>query len=322
MRFDRMKVFSGSSHPKLATAICAELGEPLGRISSVRFSNENILLQVDENVRGCDVYVVQTACSPLHDNIMELLILIDALKHASAARITAVLPYMPYVRSDKKDRPRISITARLMADLLESAGANRVLVIDLHAPQIQGFFRIPADHLLAAPLISDYLLRKDLHDAVLVAPDAGEVKDLIRYVDQLGLPMAIIDKRRVADDECAKAVNIIGDVKDKTCILIDDEIASAGTMVSSASYLHQQGAKRVLAACTHAVFSGNATERLANAPFEEVIVTDTIPLPDQKRFPSLTVLSIAPILARAISCIHYGDSVSRLFTGALQPVVR
>ncbi|MDX9723021.1 MAG: ribose-phosphate pyrophosphokinase [Myxococcota bacterium] len=322
MRLERMKIFAGSSHPELATAICSELGEPLGRLTNVRFSNENMLLQVDENVRGCDVFVIQTATAPLHDHIMELFILIDALKHASAARVTAVLPYMPYVRSDKKDRPRISITARLMADLIETSGADRVLTVDLHSPQIQGFFRIPADHFLGAPIICDYLSRLDLSNTVLVAPDAGEVKDLIRFANALRLPMSIIDKRRTGDDENALATNIIGDVRGKTAILIDDEIASGGTVVHSAELLHQHGARRVLAACTHAVFSGQASRRLHEAPLEEVIVTDTVPVLGEKCFPKLTKLSVAPLLARAIQAIHHGDSVSKLFANVMNPNIR
>lgn len=308
-----MKVFAGSSHPQLARAICDSLGVPLGRSRTVRFSNENQLVQIEENVRGADVFLVQTACSPLHDHVMELFIYIDALKHASAARITAVLPYMPYVRSDKKDRPRISITARLMADLLETAGAERVLVIDLHAPQIQGFFRIPADQLMAAPIICDYLCKRDLSNTVLVAPDAGEVKDLIKYANTLGLPMAVIDKRRTGDTEQAQAVNVIGDVRGKSCILIDDEIASGGTVVSAARILRSHGATRVLAACTHPVFSGEASARLREADLDEVIVTDTVPIGPEKHFDNLTVLSVAPLLARAIESIHAGDSISRLF---------
>ena len=322
MAFKMMKVFSGSSHPELAQCICNELEVPLGRLSMVRFSNENLMIQVNENVRESDVYVVQTATYPLHDHIMELLILIDALKHASAARITAVLPYMPYVRSDKKDRPRISITARLIADLLETAGADRVLVVDLHSPQIQGFFRMPADQLLAAPIICDYLQQRDLSNYVLVAPDAGEVKDLIRYANRLHLPMAVIDKRRVDDSESAEAVNVIGDVEGKACLLIDDEIASGGTVQSAANILKNKGAAKVLVACTHAVLSGSAKERLSGSHIEEVIVTNTLPIPEGRQFPELTQLSVAPLLARAIQNIHHGESVSKLFRSVMSPDVR
>ena len=319
MMFEEMKVFAGSSHRDLANRICQSLGIPLGESTTIRFSNENLLVKIEENVRCADVFVVQTACEPLHEHIMELFILIDALKHASAARITAVIPYMPYVRSDKKDKPRISITARLMADLLETAGAHRVLLMDLHASQIQGFFRIPADQLMAAPIICRYLEKRDLSNLVLVAPDAGEVKDLIRYANTLNLSMAIIDKRRERDDENAKAVSIIGNIEGKDCLLIDDEIASGGTVVNASKFLKARGAARVLVACTHAVLSGQAPERLAGAPIEEVIVTDTVPLASKKsKIPQLTVLTVAPLFAGAIQSIHDGNSVSRLFEHQLE----
>jgi ribose-phosphate pyrophosphokinase len=308
-----IKIFSGSSHPTLALAICDALGQPLSVSKTLKFSNENLLVQVEENVREADVFVVQTASAPLHDHVMELLILIDALKHASAARITAVLPYMPYVRSDKKDRPRISITARLMADLLETAGAQRVLLMDLHAPQIQGFFRMPADHLAAAPLICDYLRQRDLSDAVLVAGDAGEVKDILKYAKRLNLPIAIIDKRRSGDDEQAVATNIIGHIEGKQCILVDDEIASGGTIASAAQFLKERGAGRIIAACTHPVLSGQAIEKMDAAPIDELIVTNTLPIARAADLPKLTQLSVARLFADAIHCIHTGRSVSALF---------
>lgn len=313
-----IKIFSGSSHPALATAICAALGEPLGVSNTIRFSNENLVVHIEENVREADVFVVQTAAPPLHEHIMELMIMIDALKHASAARITAVLPYMPYVRSDKKDRPRISITARLMADMLETAGAQRVLLMDLHAPQIQGFFRIPADHLAAAPIVCDYLRQRDLSDAVLVAGDAGEVKDILKYAKRLHLPIAIIDKRRNADDEQAIATNIIGHIEGKHCILVDDEIASGGTIVSAANFLKSRGAGKIIAACTHPVLSGQAIDKLSAAPLDELIVTDSLPIPRAEHVKKLTQLSVAHLFADAIKCIHTGSSVSDLFDIAKQ----
>jgi ribose-phosphate pyrophosphokinase len=297
----------------LARAICDALGVPLCPSQTIRFSNENLVVHVEENVREADVFVVQTASPPLHDHVMELLILIDALRHASAARITAVLPYMPYVRSDKKDRPRISITARLIADLLETAGAHRVLLMDLHAPQIQGFFRIPTDHLAAAPLVCDYLRQRDLSDAVLVAGDAGEVKDILKYAKRLDLPIAIIDKRRAGDDEQAIATNIIGHIEGKQCILVDDEIASGGTIASAASFLKARGAGRIIAACTHPVLSGHAVEKMDAAPIDELIVTDTLPVPRAAELKKLTQLSVARLFADAIQCIHTGRSVSALF---------
>ena len=311
--YGNFKIFSGSSHKGLAERICHRLGMPLGKSKTVQFSNENLLVQIEENVREADVFVIQTAAPPLHQNIFEMFITIDALKGASAARVTAVLPYMPYVRSDKKDRPRISITARLMADLLEACGADRVLTMDLHAPQIQGFFRKPTDQLQAAVIICKYLARSDLSDAVLIAADAGEAKDLGRYAQLLDLPIAIIDKRRDGDDENPRAVNLIGDVKGKTAIIIDDEIASAGTIIKASEFLYSEGATSVKAAATHAVFSGTAMEKIASSRLTEVIVTDTVPVPPEKRLDNITVLSGDRIFASAIQRIHDGNSVSSLF---------
>jgi len=237
--------------------------------------------QIDENVRGADVFVMQTSCAPVHTGIMEMLLMIDALKHASAERITAVLPYFPYVRSDKKDKPRISIAARLMADVIQTAGANRVLTMDLHSPQIAGFFRIPVDHLQAAPIITDYLQRCDLTNHVLIAGDASETKDVGRYANRLELPMAIVDKRRFDDSDTAKAANLIGDVQGKHAIIIDDEVATGGTLTEAATFLKDKGAERITAAFTHAVLSGPAVERLEKSVIERLVFTDTIPLPGQ-----------------------------------------
>jgi ribose-phosphate pyrophosphokinase len=238
-----LKIFSGSSHPTLARAICKHIGIPLGVSKTHRFSNENLKVKIEENVREQDVFVIQTSCPPVSDGIMELLILIDALRHSSARRITAVLPYFPYARSDKKDEPRISITARLMADLLETAGADRVLTMDLHSPQVQGFFRIPADQLSAVPLLCEHLKHKELGDAVVVAPDAGEAKDAARVAKWLNVSLAIIDKRRFGDDEKPRAISLVGDVRDKHAILIDDEIATAGTMVEAVEFVRSEGAR-------------------------------------------------------------------------------
>ena len=258
-----IKIFSGSAHPELAQAICARIGIPLGQSHIVRFSNENILVQIDENVREADVFVVQPSCAPVSDGIIELLITIDALKYASAQRITAVIPYFPYARSDKKDRPRISITARLMADLLQAAGADRVLTMDLHSPQVQGFFRIPVDQLLAAPLVCDYLAAThDLRDYVLVAGDIGEAKGIEAYAHRLHLPVAIVDKRRHGDDESPRAMHVIGEVAGKTALIVDDEIASAGTVIEAARILTEKGAATIAAAAVHGVLSGHAIERL------------------------------------------------------------
>lgn len=311
--YGKLLIFSGESHRGLAERICDKLGQRLGESTTTKFSNENLMVQIQENVRESDVFVVQTAAPPLHQNIFELLIMIDALKSASAARVTAVIPYFPYVRSDKKDRPRISITAKLMADLLSAAGADRVLTMDLHSAQIQGFFRCPTDQLQAINLMCEYLKQSDLSNAVLVASDAGEVKDVARYTSRLDLPMAIIDKRRVADDENPRAAHIIGEVRGKRCILVDDEIASAGTLLTATELLLAHGAVDVRGVATHAVLSGRAVERIAASPIAEVIVTDTIPIPEMARIPKVKVLSVDKLLADAIRSIHDGTSVSALF---------
>jgi ribose-phosphate pyrophosphokinase len=309
-----LKIFSGSSHPELAKAICQYVEIPLGASEITRFSNENIMVQILENVRGSDVFVIQTSCPPVNEGVMELLIMIDALRYASAERITAVLPYFPYVRSDKKDKPRISITARLIADLLQTAGADRVLTMDLHAPQIQGFFHIPIDQLMAAPLLCDYFRTKDLSNTVLVAGDVGESKSMGRYADRLNLPIAIIDKRRYADDEKARAVNLIGDINGKDTLIIDDEVASGGTLVEAIEILEKFGAKSVTAAAVHAVLSGRAVERIKNIDIQELVLTDTVPLAGKKAlYDKFKILSVAPLLGDAIVRIHNGDSVSKLF---------
>ncbi len=308
-----LKVFSGSSHRDLAESICKELGIKLGRSHTVTFSNENMMVQIDENVRECDVFVVQTSTQPVHTNFFELLMMCHALRSSSAARITAVMPYIPYVRSDKKDRPRISITARLVADLLETAGVDRVLTMDLHTPQAQGFFGVPVDQLIAAGPICDRLKREDLTDWILVAADVGEAKDIGRYANRLDLPFAIIDKRRDGDDEKPRAVNLIGDVKGKTALIVDDEIASGGTLTQAAAFLKEHGAKRVIATATHPIFSNNAAERIDKAFIEKVIVTNTIPLKPHQLNDKIEVLSVADLFASAIARIHDGRSVSALF---------
>jgi ribose-phosphate pyrophosphokinase len=301
-----IKVISGSAHPELARDICKHLGIELSATDVRRFSNENMMVQIQENVREQDVFVIQPSCAPVSDGLVELLITIDALKHASASRITAVVPYFPYARSDKKDRPRISITARLMADLLETAGANRVLTMNLHSPQVQGFFRIPVDQLSGEPILCDYLARhRDLDNAVLVAGDVGEAKDLGRY--------AIVDKRRDDDDEAPRATSLIGDVEGKTALIVDDEVASGGTLIEAARFVLEFGATAVEAAVVHPVLSGRATRRILESPVRSLVVTDTVPVPPEKRTDKLTVLSVAPLFAAAIRAIHCGDSVSALF---------
>jgi ribose-phosphate pyrophosphokinase len=310
---DGLKVFSGSSHPVLAKEICDCLGIPLGKVRTVKFSNENLKVKIEENVREHDVFVVQTSCPPLSEHIMELFILIDALKHASAKRVTAVLPYFPYARSDKKDEPRISITARLMADLLATAGADRVLTVDLHSPQIQGFFSMPADQLTAVPVLCEELKQRGLDDTVVVAADVGETKDAGRFAKRLNLPIAIIDKRRVGDDEKAQARALIGDVKGKRALLVDDEIATGGTIFAATEFLLSEGAKSVSAAVVHPVLSGRAPERLEQSPLESLMLTNTIPLAPAVKSQKISVLSVAPLIAEAITRIHDGRSVSELF---------
>jgi ribose-phosphate pyrophosphokinase len=309
----RLKIFSGRSHTALAEEICYFLDVPLGRSRLVKFSNENLMVQIEENVRECDVFLIQTSAPPVNEGIMELLITIDALKNASAARVTAVLPYFPYARSDKKDKPRISITARLIADLLQTAGADRVLTMDLHSPQIQGFFHIPVDQLKAVRLICGHYKKRNLSDYVLVAGDAGEAKELGAYANRLNLPMAIVDKRRYGDDEKPKAVNVIGDVEGKHCLIVDDEVASGGTLIEAANFLVKRGSLSVEATCVHPVLSGNAVTKISASPINKLVVTDSIPTRD-KTFDKLEVLPIAPLFAKAIRRIHDGDSVSDLFS--------
>ncbi|MCE1204499.1 MAG: ribose-phosphate pyrophosphokinase [Holophagaceae bacterium] len=312
--FGEMKVFSGSSHPELARGIATHMGMPLGRLKVTRFSNENIKVKIEENVREADVFVIQSSCPPVSDNLMEMLILIDALKFASAARITAVLPYFPYARSDKKDEARISITARLVADLLETAGADRVLTMTLHAPQILGFFRKPADQLLATPILTNYFLTKDLSNTTVVATDAGAAKFAGHFAKRLSVPMAIIDKRRFDDSEKAQSVALIGDVQGRDAIIYDDEIATGGSIKEAARILRELGARSVRVGVTHPVFSGNALETLNSANLDELVVTDSIPVSPAraKAMPYLKVLSTAALFGDAILRIHGGRSISEM----------
>ena len=312
--FGEMKVFSGSSHPELARGIATHMGMPLGRLKITRFSNENIKVKIEENVREADVFVIQSSCPPVSDHLMELLILIDALKFASAARITAVLPYFPYARSDKKDEARISITARLVADLLETAGADRGLTMTLHAPQILGFFRKPADQLLATPILTNYFLTKDLSNAAVVATDAGAAKFAGHFAKRLSVPMAIIDKRRFDDSEKAQSVALIGDVEGKDAIIYDDEIATGGSIREAARILKDFGAAKVRVGVTHPVLSGNAIDTLNSAGLDELVVTDSIPVSAAmaKALPNLKVLSTAALFGDAILRIHGGRSISEM----------
>lgn len=309
-----MKIFSGSSHPILANNIAKHVGIPLGKVRISRFSNENIKVKIDEKVRDSDVFVIQTSTAPVSDNLLEMLIMIDALKFASAARITAVLPYYPYARSDKKDESRISITARLMADLLQAAGANRVLTMTLHAPQILGFLRIPADQLLATSILVDYFKNFDLSNSTVVAPDSGAGKIAGHFAKRLALPMAIIDKRRFDDSEQAHSIALIGDVKNKDVIIFDDEISTGGSICEATKILRKLGVKKIRVGATHAVFSTRSLINLQEANLDELVVTDTIPISSDiiSNIANLTILSTASIFGDAIFRIHHGNSISEM----------
>ena len=307
-----LKILSGSSNNGLAQEICEYLDVAPARIKIERSPNDNIKVQIQENVREDDVFVVQTSCSPVNDNLTELLLIIDALKYASARRITAVLPYYPYVRSDKKDEPRISISARLVADLLQTAGADRILTMTLHSPQIVAFSRIPVDQLWATRLICDYMRTKDMSNAVVVSPDVGSADEASAYANRLDLPLAIMDKRRHADDEKAEIQNIIGDIEGRDALLFDDEVLTGGSMMEAIRILKDRGVRRILAGCTHGVFSGNALEKIEASPVEIFATANTIPLPPGQPRRKIEVLSVARIFGDAIRAIHHGESVSRL----------
>jgi ribose-phosphate pyrophosphokinase len=308
-----LKIFSGNANVPLARAICKHAGVELGQCEIIKFSNENIKIKILESVRGRDVFVIQPSCPPVNEGIMELLILIDAIKHASAERITAVTPYFPYVRSDKKDEPRISITARLMADLLQTAGANRVMTMNLHNPVSQGFFKIPCDHLLAGKLLVEYYKKQGVEDSVVVAPDSGSAKHAKYYAASLGLPLAIMDKRRVDDSEQPAIVNVIGEVKGKHALIFDDEVASAGSICEAARALTDLGVLEIQACCVHGVLSGNAIERIKSSTLTKLVVTDSIFIPEWKKIPQLQVLSVAELFAKAIVNTNQGDSISPLY---------
>ena len=308
-----MKVFCGRSNPELSREICSYLGIELGKCIIHKFKNDNTFVRIEENVRGKDVFVIQTSAPPVNDYFMELLIIIDALKHASASRVTAVLPYYPYARSDKKDQPRICITARLVADLLESAGADRVLTMNLHAEQIQGFFRIPVDQLLASPILCDYFSRNGLKDCIVVAPDAGSAKRAEKYARELGLPLAILDKRRDPLNDTVEIFHIIGDVRGKNAIVFDDEIATGGSMIETANALIEHGARDIHAGAVHAVLCGDAPRKLQESPYKQIVVTNTLPIEGARKIPKIKVLSVAQLFGEAIKRIHEGKSLSELF---------
>ena len=307
-----LKILSGSSNPELAEEISDQLDISPTRRTIVRASNDNIKVKIEESVREDDVFVVQTSSPPVNDHLIELLMLIDALKYASARRITAVLPYYPYVRSDKKDEPRISISARLVADLLQAAGADRILTITLHSPQIVAFSRIPVDQLWATGLICDFMRRQNLGKAVVVSPDVGSADEAGTYARRLDLPLAIMDKRRHADDEKAEIQNIIGDIDGRDALLFDDEVLTGGSMMEAIRILKDKGARRILAGCTHGIFSGQALQRIDDSPVEVFATTNTIPLPTGKPREKIEVLSVARLLSDSIKAIHHGESVSRI----------
>ncbi len=309
-----IRLLRGNAHPALSEAICAHLGVPLGRARVGRFSDGEIQVEIDDNVRGRDVYLIQPTCAPANDNLMELLILVDACKRASAGQITAVIPYYGYSRQDRKVAPRAPITAKLVADLIHTAGVDRVLTMDLHAGQIQGFFNMPVDNLYAAPTLCSHLARKvDGGQTVVVSPDAGGVERARFYAKRLGAGLAIIDKRRSGPNQ-AEALHIIGDVRDKDVVIIDDMIDTAGTLAKAALALKGGGARRILAAATHAVLSGPAVQKITESALEQVIVTDSLPLaPAAAACGKIEVVSVSGVFAEAIRSIHSNDSVSRLF---------
>jgi len=310
---DELKVFTGNAHPALAKAVVKYLKMPLGKCEVFEFSNENIFVRILENVRSRDVFVIQPLCSPVNKNLVELLIMLDAFKRASAGRITAVVPYYGYGRTDKKDQPRVPITARLVADLLTVAGANRLLTVDLHAAQIQGFFNIPVDELTALYLLSHYFEEKDFDDLVVVATDFGISKRARDIADRLNASLAIIEQRRVGNVDKKETLNVIGEVEDKVALIVDDEIDTAGSLVNVVSTLEKRGAKEIFACCTHPIFSGPAIKRLASCPVKEVVVTDTVPVAGDKKLDKITVLPIAPLLGEAIHRIHTGLSIGAMF---------
>jgi ribose-phosphate pyrophosphokinase len=294
--------------------VCRYLGVPLGKAEVVKFANENIFPKINQNVREHDVFIVQPMYPNVSDSILELLIMIDALKRASASRITAVVPYFSYARSDKKDQPRVPITARLIADMLQTAGANRVLTIDLHAGQVQGFFNIPVDELTAMqPLLRDYVLGMELIDPVVVAGDLGFAKRARNFADMIGASVAFVEKRRLGNNSSSESLGVIGDVRGKSAIIIDDEILTAGSIVGAAEIVKKAGARVVYAACTHALLTDSAIERLRNSPIEEIIATDTVDQSLRERLPNMTVLSVSLLLGEAISRIHTGESIGAMF---------
>lgn len=311
--FGDLKVFTGSAHAQLSREITEFLGIPLGQARLRRFPDSEVSFQIDENIRGADVFIIQPTCNPVDPHLMELMIMIDAFRRSSAARITAVVPYYGYARQDRKDKPRVPISAKLVANLLGAAGTNRVLTMDLHKAQIQGFFDIPVDHLFAAPVIIDHLARQGMSDLTMVAPDAGGAERARAYAKRLGAELAVVDKRRT-EDGTAEVMNVIGDVEGRVCVIQDDIIDTAGTIQKAALALKAAGASKVVACAVHGVLSGPAIERIENSPVDQLIVTNTIPLREEaQRCKKIVVLSVARLLGQAIRSIHEETSVSSLF---------
>ncbi len=310
---DSFDVYTGNANPGLARKICRYLGVPLGQAEVFSFANENIFVKILDNVREKDVFVIQPTCRPVNQSLMELLIMVDAFKRASAGRITAVVPYYAYGRSDKKDQPRVPITARLIADMITVAGADRVLSMDLHQGQIQGFFNIPVDELTAVHLLSNYYRQKQLENLVVVT-DLGFAKRARTFAELLDAPLAIIEKRRVGNLDRAEVMNVIGDVRDRRAIIVDDEVDTAGTLLEVARALQREGVEEMYACATHGVLSDPAVDRIASSGIREIVLTDSIPLPPEKRLPQITTLSVAPLIGEAIRRIHRGESVGALFS--------
>ncbi len=309
-----LKLFSGSCHPALAESIAQSLNVPLGKAKLDRFADSEVSFQIMENIRGADVFVVQPTCPPVNENLMELLIMIDAFKRSSADRITAVLPYYGYGRQDRKDKPRVPITAKLVADLLSTAGTSRVITMDLHVGQIQGFFDVPVDHLFAAPVMLEYVSSLELKDLVIVSPDAGGVERARAYAKRLQVPLAVMDKRRHESSNEVETVYVIGEVDGATALIVDDIVDSAGTLVKAGEALFEAGAKQVLSCCTHPVLSGPALKRVVESNMGQLIVSDSIPLSSEKAScPKIKVLSVAGLLGKAIQSVHEESSVSSLF---------
>jgi len=310
---NQLKVFGCNADKEFAKEICDNLGIELGKSEAFKFGNDNTFVKILETVRGDDVFLVQTSMPPVNDNLMELLITLDALKRASAGRITVVLPYFPYVRTDKKDQPRVPITSKLVADLLVTAGADRVLTSDLHASQILAYFSVPADQLIFKNILANYFKEKNLEDLVVVATDAGSSKKAYKYAEILHAPIAMLDKRRLGNNDETIIENIVGDVKGKKCVIFDDEIDSAGSIINAVHVLEKYEAGEIYAACTHAVFSGPAIERIKNSSIKELVITNTIPLTEEKKLDKIKVLTVAPTFAEAIKRIHEGHSMGEMF---------